>query len=145
MTQEEFFYLNLHVVYIFKQELEARGFAFPEPLRSSVLSELFASCPQQWVSAGGDDSISLAFISLALSSIFPTVPGAGSLPGPIPGFNSHHISAPVPPCLGESKSPPSQSSSEPCLILHSCPCVHVPASANLLGVLSLSFPRKIFF
>lgn len=40
MTQEEFFYVNLHVVYIFKQELEARGFAFPEPLQSSF----FLSC-----------------------------------------------------------------------------------------------------
>ena len=123
------------------------------PLPSPSLSghQFFLSCLPAALSsgsawgAGGDDSISLAFISLALSSIFPTVPGAGSLPGPIPGFDPHHISAPVPPCLGESKSPPSQSSSEPCLILRSCPCVHVPASANLLGVLSLSFPRKIFF
>lgn len=30
VTQEEFFYLNLHVVYIFRQELEERGFTLIE-------------------------------------------------------------------------------------------------------------------
>lgn len=122
VTQKEFFYLNLHAVYIFKQELEERGFTLLEYIQSWVPFKLccFLRSPQQWI-FGMEDyySISLPFISVVLLSICPNMPWVDPVPVVISNFSSNHISPPIPPHVGKSKSPPFQSSSWPCFVLSS--------------------------
>lgn len=137
------FCLNVHVVYIFKEELDGGGFTLREYTQSWVLLKFccWLSAPQQWMFGKGDcDSTCPPFISLILSSSLPNMTWAESLPLLIPSFSSNRIFLPIPPHSGKSKFPPFQSSLCPALF-----SLHVISSITSFACHCLSWPSHVSF
>lgn len=113
VTQEEFFFnLNLHVVYIFKQEWKEGVSTLPEHIQSWVLlSSAVCSVPLSSDYLEWRTITQSPFLS-SQAFFHPSSQHAwvDSLPVLMPSFASNHISPPIPPHIGKSKFPPFQSS-----------------------------------